>query len=73
MVSTKAQQILERVLKHLKSTNVTSSKLDNSVESSNTVNKNYTDNLFPNSPDSGPEPNLPITGPDQGMLSTRNR
>ena len=77
MISNKAQEILNRVRTHLKkrkaqvsSETVTSST---SRDERVPVNQDKTDPLFPNGADSGPEPSLPITGPDQGMIPTRLR
>jgi hypothetical protein len=76
MISTKAQEILNRVRTHFKkrkpqvsSETVMASSKDERVP----VNQDKTDPLFPNGADSGPEPRLPITGPDQGMIPTRLR
>lgn len=76
MISNKAQQILDRVRKKLlrpKNQNNTTEVSDKSKGLNSTVNQDKTDPLFPNSADAGPEAQLPITGPDQGMLSTRLR
>lgn len=77
MISNKAQQILNRVKLHLKpkQTNLAQADTvakDKPVNKQN-LNQDKTDPLFPNSADSGSEPKLPITGPEQGMLSTRFR
>jgi len=75
MTSNKAQEILARVRQHLQirksqKQNITS---DTKAKDEEPVNQNVTDELFPNSADSGPEARLPVTGPDQGMSPTRMR
>lgn len=76
MISTKAEEILNRVRKHLrdkKSVKPADSQGINKPQAEQVVNQDKTDPLFPNGADSGPEAQLPITGPDQGMLSHRMR
>lgn len=76
MISNKAQEILGRVRSHLKKTKAhvySENSTDSGSQQKPSANQDKTDPLFPNSADAGPEPRLPITGPDQGMLSTRLR
>ena len=74
MISNKAQEILDRVRKHLKHKKQSVTQNSKSKEKQkDPVNQDKTDPLFPNSSDGGPEAILPITGPQQGMLSTRHR
>lgn len=69
MPNEKVKKILERVRSKLMAKGKAQPKSHVGKDPEQQFNTDRTDPLFPTSP----TPTLPITGPQQGMIATRNR